>query len=142
MIVRLAVLASVLGAVLLPPAAAGAGGNHLAVAAVEGGYRIRGSPVELGGALSRLDADGYAVPWDQATLASNLHAWSRFFGKLQISHSWTSSRRGVPGADFQETRSTARGTSPGWSFYRKSGYKSIMIEFWDLSEALSSALER
>ena len=80
------------------------GVTHLDVAAVEGGYRIRGSPVELGGALSRLDADGFAQPWDQATLALNFYAWSRFFGKLQISHSWTSSRRGVPGADFQETR--------------------------------------
>ena len=80
------------------------GVTHLDVAAVEGGYRIRSSPVELGGALSRIDADGYAEPWDKATLALNLHGWSRFFGKLQISHSWAASRRGVPGEDFRVTR--------------------------------------
>ncbi len=80
------------------------GVTHLDVAAVEGGYWIRGSSVELGGALSRLDADGYSETWDNSTLALNLHKRDKFYGKLQISHSWISSRHGIPGENFQETR--------------------------------------
>lgn len=87
------------------------GVTHLDVSAIEGGYRIRGTPVEFGGALTRLEADGFSDPWDKATLVLNLYGWWNFFGKLQISHSWTSSRLGVPGADFQETRVQ---TGYGW----------------------------
>ena len=87
------------------------GVTHLDVAAIEGGYRIRGTPVEFGGALTRSKADGFSDPWDKATLALNLYGWGKFFGKLQISHTWASSRRGVPGADFQETRVQ---TEYGW----------------------------
>lgn len=80
------------------------GVTHLDVAAVEGGYRFSGTPVELGGAVSRFDADGYTDAWDKLTLALNLHALHRFNAKLQISHCWDSSRNGIPGNDFQETR--------------------------------------
>jgi len=80
------------------------GDTHLDVFAVEGGYRFSRSPVELGGELSRFEADGYADAMDRATLVLNLHGLDRFNAKLQISHGWMSSRGGVPGDDFQETR--------------------------------------
>jgi hypothetical protein len=80
------------------------GETRLDIAAAEGGYRLRRFPVELGGALERFDADGYAEPWEKTTLVLNLHGLERFNSKLQVSHGWISNRQGVPGEDFQETR--------------------------------------
>ena len=82
-----------------------AGGvSHLNTSAVEGAYWIKGTPVELGGALARLDTDTYAEPWDTATVVLNLHLHERFNAKLQITHSWIWSRFGIPGEDFRESR--------------------------------------
>lgn len=83
------------------------GETDLDVAALEGGYWFQDTPFELGAALARLDTDGYAEAWESATLALNLHGWrwvSWFGGKLQISHEWIFSRKGVPGDDFRQSR--------------------------------------
>jgi len=80
------------------------GDSRLTVSAVEGAYRFRRSFVELGGALSRVDADGFQDPSRRATAVVNLYLVRRFMYKLQISHTWDSSRGGVPGDDFQTTR--------------------------------------
>ena len=80
------------------------GETSLDVSAVEGGYRFRVFPIEVGGAVARFDADGYAAAWDKATLVLNLYSPRRPIGKLQISHGWISNRQGLPEADFQETR--------------------------------------
>lgn len=79
------------------------GVTHVDSAAIEGGYRIRGTPLELGGALERIERDGSSDAWDKATLAVNVYGWW-LLGKVQISHTWVSSRFGVSGADFRETR--------------------------------------
>jgi len=80
------------------------GDTRLKVSAVEGAYRIRRSFVELGGALSRTDADGFQDTSRAATAVVNLYMVRRYMYKLQISHTWNSSRHGVPGDDFQTTR--------------------------------------
>jgi hypothetical protein len=83
------------------------GETRLDAAAVEGSYWFGRSPFELGAALARIEADGYTEPWDSASLVLNLHGWRwiRWFGgKVQMSHEWVFSRRGVPGEDFRQTR--------------------------------------
>lgn len=80
------------------------GDTRLEVSAVEGGYRVPGSIVELGGALTRLDADGFVDAWKQATVVVNLDVVRRFIYKLQLSHTWNSNRLGIPEEDFGETR--------------------------------------
>jgi hypothetical protein len=83
------------------------GETTLEAAAVEGSYWFGRSPVELGAALSQLDADGYAEPWESASLVVNLHGsrWINWLtGRLQLSHEWIFSRNGVPGEDFRQTR--------------------------------------
>jgi len=82
-----------------------AGGvTHIDSAAVEGAYWIPGSVLELGGALARFDTDTYTEAWNTATVVVNLHLTEQLNSKLQITHSWISSRFGIPGEDFQETR--------------------------------------
>jgi hypothetical protein len=80
------------------------GTTHLDVAAVEGGYWLPGTLVELGGALSRIDADGYAHSGKRHGVVLNLHGSERFNTKLQVSHDWIFNRKGVDSQDFQETR--------------------------------------
>jgi hypothetical protein len=67
------------------------------------GYRIPGSWVQMTGALSRLDSDGYVTPWKERIVGLNLDP-RKYLGKLQISHRWISDQFGVPNEDFQETR--------------------------------------
>ena len=80
------------------------GDTRLDVSALEGGYRIPGSIVELGGALARLDADGFVDAFDQATVVVNLYIVRRFVYKLQLAHTWNFNQLGVPGDDFGHTR--------------------------------------
>ncbi len=80
------------------------GEADLEVAAVEGAYWIPRSVVELGGALSRLEADTYADTWDTATGVLNLHLNEQINTKLQITYSWISNRRGDPDDDIEEAR--------------------------------------
>lgn len=80
------------------------GEAELDVAAVEGAYWLAGTPIELGGALSRVQADTYEDEWDTATAVVNIQLRERLGMKLQISHSWIYNQRGMPGDDFRETR--------------------------------------
>ncbi len=80
------------------------GDTRLDVSALEAGYRIPGSIVELGGGVTRFDADGFEDAWNQATAVVNLHVVRRFIYKLQLSHTWNSNRLGIPEADFAQTR--------------------------------------
>jgi phosphate-selective porin OprO/OprP len=84
------------------------GATELNSMAVEGGYWIPGRLIEVGGSLSRIDADGYIEPWDTAGLALNIHWLEKYNAKLQITHTWIFSRNGVPDLDFQQTRIQAQ----------------------------------
>jgi hypothetical protein len=74
------------------------------VFAIEGAYWLGRIPIELGGALSSLDSDGYQEAWETATAVVNVHGLEKFSAKLQLTHSWVFNRFGIPSEDFQETR--------------------------------------
>jgi len=81
-----------------------AGDADAKTSTLQSAYRIARRRVQSAAGATRFDVQTYVEPWTEWILGFNLDLQERYLAKLQITTRWISSRFGLPGEDFVETR--------------------------------------
>ena len=81
-----------------------AGDADAKTSTLQSAYRIARRRVQFAAGATRFNVQTYVEPWTEWILGFNLDLQERYLAKLQITTRWISSRFGLPGQDFLETR--------------------------------------